>query len=55
MANPERERTVSFFRDSAARAYAMGRIIPFYVPLAPPGIAKAEVRRQKSGVRVKSS
>jgi len=29
----------------------MGRIIPFHVPLAPPGIGKAGVRIQESGVR----
>ena len=35
------QRRVSLFRDSAARACAMARIVPFPVPLAPPGIAKA--------------
>jgi hypothetical protein len=35
----------------------MGRMIPFHVPLAPPGIGKAEVRsqRERAGVRSQES
>jgi hypothetical protein len=38
----------------AARACAMGRTIPFHVPLAPLGIGKAEVRSQER-VRIMNS
>jgi len=52
------KRRVSFFSDSAACACAMGGIIPFHVPLAPPGIGKAGGRshppiRMAEGARMK--
>jgi hypothetical protein len=41
---------------AAISACAMGRIVPFHVPLAPPAIGKAEVgsQRERAGVRMKS-
>jgi hypothetical protein len=48
------KRRVSRSRDSAACAHGNGRIILLHVPLAPPGIAKAEVGSKKSGARMKN-
>ena len=54
LSRPQARKTEDPKNGPAARARAMGRIMPFHVPLVPPGIGRAEVRSQER-IRIMNS